>query len=126
MQFFRKNNGFRLLCLLMAFRVFNLTIEKTNFQSKDTFSLFTFFNQDAIVKMIFEECVVVYALVSELSTSIDFEGDTEITQEINEYSNVVQQINIYLPSLNIDNSFKYAHVYISQYVNEVSHPPPEA
>lgn len=110
----------------MAFRVFNVTLEKTNYQSENNFSFVTFFNHSSLVKILFDKCVVVYDLVNEISATEDCEGETEITKETNEYSNVVQHFNIHLPELNINNFFNYSHVYISQYVNEISHPPPEA
>lgn len=125
MKFFRNHIIFRIFCFVLALHIFNISVDMPDGKPDDVPEDLTINDQESFVELVLEKCVGIDNAIAEHDESDDEERDFEMTKEFKVYSNTYEQITFFRTYTEFDNSVPYIHTYISQYVNDITHPPPQ-
>jgi hypothetical protein len=126
MNFFRNHIIFRIFCFALAMHILNISVDMPDGNPDSVPEDLTINDQESMVELVLEKCVGIENAIAEHDEADDEERDFEMTKEFKVYSNTYEKIIFFRTYTEFDNTVPYTHTYISQYVNDITHPPPQA
>lgn len=83
-------------------------------------------DQETIIELILEQGIGIDNAIAEHDETGDESQDFEIEKEFKVCSNSTYSIVFTRPFTVLDNTVSYNNIYMCQYVNDITHPPPQA
>lgn len=109
----------------MAIHIFNVSVDMPDANPDDVAEDLTVNDQETFVELVLEKCIGIENAIEEHDEPGDETQNIELNKEFNLYSHPFLQITLLRPYIEFGNYPPYDHTYISQYVNDITHPPPQ-
>ena len=128
MQRFRQHIIFRLVCLMLAFHIFNFSVDTPDAQSDYVPEDLTYNDMESVVEIVLENVFDIQNAIAEHDENDTEEGNSFTIKKDFSFHNrsKVEKINIFDNGLHITISTDYKEQFSSQFHPEIVPPPPKA
>jgi len=126
MNYFRNNILSRILCLLMAFHIFNISVDMPDAQPQDIPEDLSINDMETVVEIVLEECFNIEDAIVEHDETGNESESLNLIKEFQWRYTKFPEINFNRPITEIDPVNSYNEVFYFQYFKEINPPPPKA